>query len=392
MMAALFLADAKIKNVLLFERNERLGKKLSATGNGQGNISNENMGAHRYFSSDTEKVAQVISAFGREDLVRFLTSLGGFFVSDGEGRIYPSSRQAASVTDILRFALAERGVTVKTGEFVKKLVRKGDLFCLETDKDSYAARYALIAAGGKASPHFGADGNGYVLAQGFGHSVTALSPALVQLKTERESIRGLKGIRMDCGVRLLRRGEEMYACRGDVIFTDYGVSGNAVFKISSYTSEGDVLSLDLLPECGEAALARLLKDKAERWSHLAADELLRCIVNSAAARSLMRSLGVRADEKCGALSGRAGEIAARVKNFCLRVTGSMGFENAQVTRGGVPLSETDEYLMSKREKGLFFAGEILDVDGECGGYNLQWAFSSGVRCARRIAELWNEDR
>ena len=109
-------------------------------------------------------------------------------------------------------------------------------------------------------------------------------------------------------------------------------------------------------------------------------------------RILSADDSVRADEKCGALSGRAGEIAARVKNFCLRVTGSMGFENAQVTRGGVPLSETDEYLMSKREKGLFFAGEILDVDGECGGYNLQWAFSSGVRCARRIAELWNEDR
>ena len=119
---------------------------------------------------------------------------------------------------------------------------------------------------------------------------------------------------------------------------------------------------------------------------------MRGIVNSAAAKCILRSLGISLQESCASLRRRAGAIAARVKNFSLRVEGNMGFENAQVTKGGVPLSETDEYLMSKKAEGLFLAGEILDVDGECGGYNLQWAFSSGVRCARRIAELLHEDR
>ena len=392
MAAALFLASAGIGKILLLERNDRVGRKLSATGNGQGNVTNERMGADHYFSDDLEKVGEILRAFGKDDLLRFLTESGGYFTADEEGRVYPASRQAASVTDILRFALSARGVAVKTGEQVKRAEKRKGLFCVETDRGDYRARYLLIAAGGKASPHFGSDGNGYALAQKFGHTVTPLSPALVQLKTEREPIKGLKGIRCDCGVTLKRGGVPLYACRSDVIFTDYGVSGNAIFKTSSRAAEGDTLSLDFLPECGAGELSALLRHKARLCGALASEDLLRCIVNSAAARAVMRSLGIGADIKCGALAGRADEIAARVKDFRLQIAGSMGFDNAQVTKGGIPLAETDGFLMSKREEGLFFAGEILNVDGECGGYNLQWAFSSGVRCARRIAELYHEDR
>ena len=182
MLAAIALSDAGVKDILLLERNDRLGKKLSATGNGQGNITNADMSVSHYFSSDTKKVKEVLSAFGKDELLAYLTSLGGCFAADGEGRVYPASRQAASVTDILRYALAERGVCVKTGEFVLSAKKSGKEFRLKTDKGEYGARCLLIAAGGKASPHFGTDGNGYALAENFGHSVTRLSPALVQLK------------------------------------------------------------------------------------------------------------------------------------------------------------------------------------------------------------------
>lgn len=392
MLAALCLADAGVKDVLILERNDRLGRKLSATGNGQGNVTNADMGAEHYFSSDAEKVGKILGAFGKEELLRYLTSLGGYFTADDEGRVYPASRQAASVTDILRFALGARGVCVRTGECVLSAKKQNGAFAVRTDKGTYRARFLLIAAGGKASPHFGSDGNGYMLAKGFGHSVTELSPALVQLKTERECIKGLKGMRVCCGARLIRGGKELYACRGDVIFTDYGVSGNAVFKISSRAREGDVLSLDFLPECDQNELAAILRRKAAAFASLPSEDLLRCIVNSAAARAVMRSLEIGADKRCGALAGRAEEISARVKGFRVKIEGSAGFENAQVTKGGIPLSETDEHLMSQKERGLFFAGEILDVDGECGGYNLQWAFSSGARCAKRMSELLYADR
>lgn len=392
MLAAIALSDAGVKDILLLERNDRLGKKLSATGNGQGNVTNADMNVSHYFSSDTEKVKEVLSAFGKDELLAYLTSLGGCFAADGEGRVYPTSRQAASVTDILRYALAERGVCVKTGEFVLSAKKSGKEFRLKTDKGEYSARCLLIAAGGKASPHFGTDGNGYALAENFGHSVTRLSPALVQLKTERDGIKGLKGVRIDCNARLLRGERELYACRGDVIFTDGGVSGNAVFKISSRAEKGDFLSVDLLPDCGKEALASLISAKAERWATYSSEELLRCIVHTAAARAVMRSLGIGAEMKCASLVGRADAIASRIKDYRLRIEGTNGFENAQVTKGGIPLSEVDGYLMSKKVNGLFFAGEILDVDGECGGYNLQWAFSCGVRCAKRIAELLHADR
>ncbi len=390
MLAALTLAEAGVGEILLLERNERLGRKLSATGNGQGNVTNTDMGVHRYFTSEPDKVAGVLSAFGQEQLLRRLTELGGYFTADAEGRVYPASRQASSVTDILRFALAARSVDVRLGAYVSRAEKKGTSFCISTKDGEYRGRFLLIAAGGQASPHFGSDGNGYALARAFGHTVTALSPALVQLKTERGPIRGLKGIRCDCGLTLF--GKEKFFCRGDVIFTDYGVSGNAVFRASSRARAGDVLSLDFLPDCPAEELAALLSAKAARCAARPSEDLLRCIVNSAAARAILRSLRISPETDCGALAGRAGEIAARVKDLRLRVEGSMGFENAQVTKGGVPLSEVDDFLMSKKEAGLFFAGEILDVDGECGGYNLQWAFSSGVRCAERIAELCNEDR
>ena len=391
MLAALTLAR-RGASVTVLERNDRAGRKLSATGNGQGNITNRDMGAHRYFASEPKKVEAVLSAFGKEELCRLLTSLGGYFTEDEEGRIYPASRQASSVTDLLRFALAKEGVRVHTGEYVRAAQKERGGFRVLTEKGDYFSRFLLIAAGGMASPHFGSDGNGYALARAFGHSVTPLSPALVQLKTDRGGVRGLKGVRIDCGVRLERGGAEVFACRGDVIFTDYGVSGNAVFKTSSYAKAGDTLVIDLLPCCEEETLSRLLLQKTAAYPALPAEDLLRCIVNSAAAKCVLRSLSVAAAQPCKELGGRCRAIAHKVKNYPLRIEGDMGFANAQVTKGGVPLFEVDGHMMSKKVHGLFFAGEILDVDGECGGYNLQWAFSSGVCAAERMAELIDEDR
>ena len=391
MFCALRLAESGVKDVLLLERNDRLGRKLSATGNGQGNVTNTAMSAEHYFSGDAGRVASVLARFGAEDLIGALSALGGIFLSDAVGRVYPASRQAASVTDLLRFALEGR-VEVRTGVRVLSVRRDGALFSVRTDGGKeFRGRALVLACGGKAAPHFGTDGSGYGLARAFGHTVTPLRPSLVQLKTEQTYIRGLKGVRADCAVRLLpgaaaakgmpaSKGD--ICLRGDLLFTDYGVSGDVIFRLSAFCREGDVLSVDFLPDCAPSAVAAAIRGKAERYPQMRGEDLLRGIVNSAVGKCLAK---YSANAPFSQDRGLADRLAACVKDFRLPVVGSLGFDYAQVTKGGVPLGEVDDDLMSRRAEGLYLLGELLDVDGECGGYNLQWAFSCGAVAASAVA-------
>ena len=391
MFCALRLAESGVKDVLLLERNDRLGRKLSATGNGQGNVTNTAMSAEHYFSGEAGRVASVLARFGAEDLIGALSALGGIFLPDAVGRVYPASRQAASVTDLLRFALEGR-VEVRTGVRVLSARRDGALFSVRTDGGKeFRGRALVLACGGKAAPHFGTDGSGYGLARAFGHTVTPLRPSLVQLKTEQTYIRGLKGVRADCAVRLLpaaaaakgmpaSKGD--VCLRGDLLFTDYGVSGDVIFRLSAFCREGDVLSVDFLPDCAPSAVAAAIRGKAERYPQMRGEDLLRGIVNSAVGKCLAK---YSANAPFSQDRGLADRLAACVKDFRLPVVGSLGFDYAQVTKGGVPLGEVDDDLMSRRAEGLYLLGELLDVDGECGGYNLQWAFSCGAVAASAVA-------
>ena len=391
MFCALRLAESGVKDVLLLERNDRLGRKLSAAGNGQGNVTNTAMSAEHYFSGDAGRVASVLARFGAEDLIGALSALGGIFLPDAVGRVYPASRQAASVTDLLRFALEGR-VEVRTGVRVLSARRDGALFSVRAEGGKeFRGRALVLACGGKAAPHFGTDGSGYGLARAFGHTVTPLRPSLVQLKTEQTYIRGLKGVRADCAVRLLpgaaaakgmpaSKGD--VCLRGDLLFTDYGVSGDVIFRLSAFCREGDVLSVDFLPDCAPSAVAAAIRGKAERYPQMRGEDLLRGIVNSAVGKCLAK---YSANAPFSQDRGLADRLAACVKDFRLPVVGSLGFDYAQVTKGGVPLGEVDDDLMSRRAEGLYLLGELLDVDGECGGYNLQWAFSCGAVAASAVA-------
>ena len=358
--AAVMLARAG-REVTVLERGERVGRKLSATGNGQGNVTNVNMGAEHYFSDDAQKVARVLSRFSAQDAVAFLESMGGVFLPDARGRVYPAGRQASAVTDLFRRELSRLGVRVVTGARVEKLTFAGQ-FTAAFAGGSVRADAAVLAAGGRAAKQFGTDGTAYALAQAFGHTVTPTSPVLVQLRCDPASVRGLKGIRVDAGLNVLRAGKEVYRCRGDVLFTESGISGDAVFRASSYARPSDMVCLDLVPD---ADMARLQAAAGE------GESALLCIVCNGLARHILRLSG-----------GDVPRALALVKRFPLTVTGTLGFDYAQATRGGIPLAETDGSLMSRLQNNLFFAGEMLNVDGECGGYNLHWAFAS----ARTVAE------
>ena len=383
--SGLFLATS-IKNtgeIVLFERGERVGRKLSATGNGQGNVTNLAVKDSEYFSvyHGAKKAEQIIRSFDDRSLTEYLEGLGLLLIADERGRVYPAGRQASAITDALRFDVAAKGISLQLGEKVSSIEKTSDGFVLTTDsvggENKYFAKNVVLCAGGKAAKYFGTDGTAYALAQGFGHTVTRLYPSLVQLKTDTKYTKTLKGIRINDGVITAQTPTRALSMQGDIIFTDYGVSGDAVFRLSAFIADEMEsgrcnLSLDFLPQYTEEEVYALLRAKKSAFPDIALGELLFGVVNNQVGRAVMR----RAESDIKRASGL-------VKAFPLTVTGSLGFDYAQVTKGGICLGEVTERLESRLQKGLYFAGEILDVDGQCGGFNLQWAYAS----AKTVADV-----
>ncbi len=370
--SGLYLAAAlgKGKKTVIIERGARVGKKLSATGNGQGNVANAKAGAEHYFTDDARLLSSVLE---RAPVERVLSAFNGLFATDEQGRIYPAGRQASSLTDCLRRKCDRSGVKTLVETRVTGL-EKG--FLIHTDKGVITADKAVFCAGGKAQKQFGTDGAAFDLVRALGHKVTPLFPSLVQLKTNTEYIKTLKGIRAECAVTALCGDKVLKTTRGDVIFTEYGVSGNAIFTLSSYVTDrrGCTLSLEFLPDVSESELVADIEKK--KRAGYDGGELLALTLNNQIGRAVIRY----------ADSDDARAIARAVKNFRLDVSGTLGFDYAQVTRGGVPLAEVTDNLESRLVKGLYFAGEALNADGECGGYNLHWAFASALRVADALTK------
>lgn len=376
LVAALELAmRGKAGEVVLLERLDRVGKKLIATGNGQGNLYNVNDGIEHYANGQFARSA--LSRFGASSAEAFYRSLGVLPAVKPDGRAYPAGYQASAVLDLMRARLAFYGVEIRTEAFVTAVRREKGLFLLSYGKETVAARKVLLAAGGKAAKQFGTDGAAYALAQSFGHTVTPTAPSLVQLITEREPIRGLKGVKADCVVSVLRGGRTVKSARGELLFTDYGVSGNAVFSVSGAAAEGAcALSLSFLPDVSEEELEAALTEKVRNAPYLPFGEILTGILPKQLGRVVVK----RAGETLA-------DVASAVKDFRLAVEGTLDFSAAQVTKGGVSVREVDPTTMESRlEKGLFFSGEILDVDGDCGGYNLLWAYASACAAAEGMAQ------
>lgn len=369
-LACALTLSRKNKNisVAVIDACERLGKKLAATGNGQGNVSNSRLSPERYHGGGSALAARVIGG----DYLLPHRLFNCLFTEDAEGRMYPSGRQASALVDSILRELRGRVEIVNPARVLS--VSRGFVLAL-SDGRSMGARKVVLACGGRAQKQFCTDGSAYALALSFGHKLTPLSPALVQLKTQTDYIKGLKGIRVDAAVTAECGGRTLGSARGDVIFTDYGVSGNAVFSVSSLVAgcEGAVLHIEFLPgtDVGQ------IRSDIERKLSLGypASELLSGTLHNQLGRAVIRRSG-----------GDASAIARAVKDFSLPVTGTLGFDYAQVTRGGIDCADVGDDMQSKLCGGLYLVGEYLDVDGDCGGYNLLWAFTSGVRAAESIAE------
>lgn len=367
--AALLCRTTKL-DIALIEGGGRLGKKLAASGNGQGNISNAHISAQNYHGSGAARAYDIISRFGKVYERLFY----GRFTCDERGRIYPAGRQASALSDCLLAEVRRGGVNVFTGARVVSLEKGGQFVLRLSDGSSMTAKYVVMCVGGKAQKQFGTDGSSYALARAFGHRITPLFPSLVQLKTDVAHIKTLRGIRADCNLRAVAEDGGEMSARGDVIFTDYGVSGNAVFSVSPvFAGSRGKICIGFAPGISEEELAADIRLKQSLGYERS--EVLALTLNNQIGRAIVRRAG----------SGDAAVIAHTAKNFTLEVNGTLGFDYAQVTRGGVDMSDVNDDLESALCPGLFFAGEVLDVDGDCGGYNLTWAFASAARVAEAIA-------
>lgn len=371
--------------VTLYERQARVGRKLMATGNGRCNLTNTGAGPSNYHGEAPDFVRPALEAFPSEAALDFFRGLGLLAREEWGGRVYPLSNSANSVVNVLRQALDAAGVELIAGDRVRELRRAGSGYSVTTesgDKRSFDA--VVVACGGLAGEKLGGGRDGYELLKALGHTRTALRPALVQITTEPMYPRSLKGIKADCALRVLSRGRLLASSCGELLFTETGVSGPAAFDVSRAVSEaGDAkmeLEIDFLRDYTSEEVLAHLQNRVKTAPELPASELLTGSVHNRLGRMLIKYADVEAAAPLSALSERElRTVAAACKRFKLPVRGTEGFANAQVTAGGIRTSEFDPRTLESRLcPRLFACGEVLDIDGDCGGYNLQWAWSSGV--------------
>lgn len=380
MMAAI-MAARNGAAVTVLEQNEKPGKKICATGNGKCNFSNLVMPEDAYRGTHPEFVKDAFAQFSVKDTVEFFKELG-IFPLDRNGYLYPRSNQAQSVVDVLCMEASHLGVKIKTNEQVTAIetAKNGKKFQVLTKGWHYKADALILANGSKASSISGSDGSGYELAKKMGHRIIPVYPALTALKCKGPAFKTWAGVRTEGKVSLFINGKFHKSERGELQLTEYGISGIPVFQISTYAiravHEGEKaeLRVDFLPELTEEETRELLHARKKACPYKNEKELL---------------VGLFPEKLSKVLTSQKHLLSA-IKEFPLEVQDGMSFSQAQVCSGGVDTSQVNTHTMeSKLCRNLYFAGELLDIDGTCGGYNLQWAWSSGAAAGIHAAK---EDR
>ncbi|MHB1017637.1 MAG: aminoacetone oxidase family FAD-binding enzyme [Coriobacteriia bacterium] len=369
LVAAIASARAGAR-VTLVEAGARVGRKILASGNGRCNLSNLTVAPEAYNSPDF--VSPVLAEFSCEGIRAFFSGLGLLTYADDEGRVYPVTNAANSVLDVLRLECAHLGVEEHFGFDVTRIRREGEAFMLFTSEgEAVEADAVVVASGGGAS-----------VLESLGHAREPLWPALVPLATDTRSIRGLSGVRVRCaGCILDGEGATVATERGELLFRDYGVSGIMVLDLSRVALPGFTLSLDFFPDIDPVGMERLLSDRVEGLGWRNAGQFFSGILHTRIAQAVLRVAEVPLDTPVASLDAPA--LAALLKDFRLAITGLGDPAQAQVTRGGARLDSFDPAtLESRRTPGVFAAGEVLDVDGRCGGFNLHWAWASGIVAGR----------
>ena len=375
--------------VILLEKNDRVGKKVLATGNGRCNLSNKEMSLAHFHCRREDYPKMVFSHVSQQDVLSFLSDIGIITTSEGN-KLFPMSKTAASVVDAFRYALEENSIEVISDASVVS-IRKEDLFLVESEDGSiYSAHKVLVACGGACAPNLGTTGDGYKWLSTLGHKVYAPKPSIVQLETENSVTKALSGLRLDADLTLVADGDVVAGHYGEVLFTDYGLSGPAVLQVSGEVARRirkDRLTVPMkvcLRLFDEEMLSDIrveIASRRENFGSRSLDQVLlsilpqkigMMIVKSALDRPLSMPILSLSDQDID-------KIIATLRSWEFRVLGTKSLEFAQTTIGGADCEEfSADTMESQLVHGLYACGEVLDVDGDCGGYNLTWAFASGI--------------
>ena len=387
MMAAVAAAEHGAK-VTLLEHSDRIGKKILVTGNGKCNLTNLNVSKDDYRGNHPCFVVPILEEFGIQDTLTFFEKKGLFW-KEREGYVYPISGQASTVLDLLRYTLEQCRVNVVTDCKIKNIQKKQD-FLVQTENGNYSFDRLILATGGKAAPKTGSDGSGLLLAKKLGHTVIRPFPALVQLRCQETYFKSISGIRTDVVLTLSLDGRIHCVEEGELQITDYGISGIPTFQLSRYAAEGlakkqnVAVGIDLFPQFSEdRLLALLLERKMQCPGTTDLERFMTGMLNKKLNFFVLKQCGLLPSDTISSLREQdIQKITLFLKNWNVTITETNSMDQAQISAGGVDTLELKPFLESKIVEGLYFAGEILDIDGRCGGYNLQWAWSSGYVAGR----------
>lgn len=409
-MTAALACGKENQKVLLLDRQNQIGRKILVTGNGKCNLTNFAQKEEYYRSDCPEKAQKVLSVFGQKEAMELFQSLG-IYTKDKNGYVYPYSEQAASVREAFETEIKSNPhITFVPFSEVYNVQKKAELFLVKVRDESeqserdkgklrdgekiekiYRCRNLLITTGGLAGPKFGCDGSGYIFAKVFGHEIIKPLPALTALKSSAPFLKKVSGVRNQAEITLEIDGKPVKKETGELQWTDYGISGVAIFQLSRFAiaaleeKKEVALYFDFMPELSFDEKLRLFLTLSQNHKKRDLLSFVKGLFPVKLCPVILREAGLKEETLVGTLKEEEWKaLVMAVGCFSLRINGYMGYEKAQVTRGGVSLAELTEDLESKLQPGLFFAGEVADVDGTCGGYNLQWAFSSGTVAGRAI--------
>lgn len=386
MISAIAAARSGAK-VIILEQMNRVGKKILATGNGRCNLTNMYTTIDRFHGRNTYFIYGAMNKFGVEKTIEFFEGLGIVCKEEEGGKVYPWSDQASSVLDVLRYELERLGIEERCEAEVKdiKPEKKGFTVILK-DGSKVKGDRVIVAAGGKASPNLGSTGSGYRLLTNLGHKLVEPFPALVQLKLNAPFLKALKGVKFIGEAEIEADGERVRKERGEILFTDYGISGPPVFQLSRKAGESiknkkrTFIELDMFPDFSFEEIKELIKRRLGYEPNKALDFSFIGLLNKRLIPVVIREAEIEDIHKpCFEVSeGEIYKLTSILKKWKIEVAGTQSWGDAQVTAGGIDVRDINpETMESHLTPGLYVAGEILDIDGDCGGFNLQWAWSSG---------------
>ena len=383
-LVAAIYAKTSATQVILLERNSDCGKKILATGNGRCNYWNSDQDLKHYNSSNKSLLENIITDENKEEMMKFFNRIG-IIPKIKNGYYYPYSNQAVSIKNALITEARRLGVQIYNDTYIDCIRKENNKFIINYNNKTIISDSVIVATGSKAAPKTGSDGNGYDLVKKFSHSVIEPLPALVQLRGEEKYFKDWSGVRSDVKISLYSNEEFTKEEEGEIQLTDYGISGICTFNLSRFVSrnlyenKNNYVIINFLPFLEQNKMS-FFEERNELIKGRTLFEFLEGLLNNKLVKVLLNIININSDRKWQDLRYEEKEkLVEIITNFKLEITGTNSFEQAQVCSGGVPLSEIKIKTMeSIYQENLYIVGELLDVDGDCGGYNLSFAWISGM--------------